>query len=53
MDGPRMRIRLSHQAAIIDTSDHLTQKIRDAFTIQNPAWLDNEKMNRWNGAGGK
>jgi superfamily II DNA or RNA helicase len=44
-----IRIELSNKLNLIDPPQSLVDKIQDAFTIQNPAWLDNKKMSRWNG----
>jgi superfamily II DNA or RNA helicase len=44
-----MRIELSNELNLLAPPEPLAQKIRDTFTIENPAWLDNKKMSRWNG----
>lgn len=44
-----MKIQISHCLTLIKPPDLLDRKIRSTFTIQNPVWLDNVKMNRWNG----
>ena len=44
-----MKIILSNEIQIIEAPELLLRKIRDTFTIENPAYLDNAKMSRWNG----
>jgi superfamily II DNA or RNA helicase len=44
-----MKIKLSDRLIIIKPPESLARKIRSSFTIENPVWLDNEKMGRWNG----
>jgi superfamily II DNA or RNA helicase len=44
-----MKIILSHRLDIIDPPHALVQKIRDTFTLENPAWIENHKMRRWQG----
>lgn len=44
-----MKIIIHHQIDLIDLPESLARKIRDTFTLENPKWLDNEKMGRWNG----
>ncbi len=43
-----MKIKLSNYLTLTNPAEVLTRKIRSTFTIENPAWLDNQKMNRWN-----
>lgn len=44
-----MKIILSHRLDIAGAPEPLARKIRDTFTIENPAYLDNAKMFRLNG----
>jgi superfamily II DNA or RNA helicase len=44
-----MKIILSHRLDITESPDQLAQKIRETFTIENPRWIDNDRMSRWNG----
>jgi len=44
-----MKIILSNAIQIIETPEPLVRKIRDTFTIENPRWIDNDRMSRWNG----
>jgi superfamily II DNA or RNA helicase len=44
-----MKIILSHRLDIIEPPDLLVRKIRETFCIENPVYLDNAKMSRWNG----
>ncbi len=45
----RMKIIISHRLDIIESPDQLARKIRETFTIENPRWIDNDRMSRWNG----
>jgi superfamily II DNA or RNA helicase len=45
-----MKIVLSNEIQIIEAPELLLRKIRDVFTIENPRWVDNDRMARWNGA---
>mgnify|MGYP000936065655 CR=1 FL=1 len=45
-----MKITLTSHLDITGAPDPLLRKIRDAFTIENPRWVDNNRMSRWNGA---
>jgi superfamily II DNA or RNA helicase len=44
-----MKIILSHRLDLVSLPEPLLRKIRTTFTIENQAYLDNAKMNRWNG----
>jgi superfamily II DNA or RNA helicase len=44
-----MEIEISNQLIIRNASATLQKEIRQFLTISNPAWLENEKMGRWNG----
>jgi len=44
-----MKITLTSRIDITGAPEPLLRKIRDTFTIENPRWLDNDKMSRWNG----
>jgi len=44
-----MKIILSHRLDIDGAPEPLVRKIRDTFTIENPRWVDNHRMSRWNG----
>jgi superfamily II DNA or RNA helicase len=44
-----MIIKLRHYLTLTNPPEPLARKIRSTFTIENPAWLDNNKMGRWNG----
>jgi superfamily II DNA or RNA helicase len=44
-----MKITLTSRIDITGAPEPLVRKIRDTFTIENPRWLDNDKMSRWNG----
>jgi superfamily II DNA or RNA helicase len=44
-----MKIKISRSLTLTNVPEPLARKIRNTFTIDNPAWLDNEKMGRWNG----
>ena len=44
-----MKIILSNEIQIIEAPEPLVRKIRDTFTIENPRWIDNDRMSRWNG----
>lgn len=44
-----MKIELVNNISLAEIPDNLSRKIRDTFTLENPVWLDNKKMNRWNG----
>jgi len=45
-----MKITLTSHLDISGAPEPLLRKIRDAFTIENPRWVDNNRMSRWNGA---
>src|SRR4030043_330542 len=44
-----MKITLTSHIDIARAPEPLLRKIRDTFTIENPRWIDNDKMSRWNG----
>ena len=44
-----MKIILSNEIQIIEAPEPLARKIRETFTIENPRWIDNDRMSRWNG----
>ena len=44
-----MKIILSHRLDIISPQENLLRKICDNFTLENPEWLENHKMRRWQG----
>ncbi|MEI6315621.1 MAG: DEAD/DEAH box helicase [Syntrophus sp. (in: bacteria)] len=44
-----MKIIITNHITITGAPESLVQKIRDTFTIENPAYLDNAKMGRWQG----
>lgn len=50
LEGGKMKITIANELQITDAPEPLLQKIRDTFTIENPRWIDNDKMSRWNGA---
>ena len=44
-----MKITLTSRIDITGAPEPLVRKIRDTFTIENPRWIDNDRMSRWNG----
>jgi superfamily II DNA or RNA helicase len=44
-----MKITITNHLHIVSPPQALLQKIRDTFTIENPEWLENHKMRRWQG----
>jgi superfamily II DNA or RNA helicase len=44
-----MKIILSNCLDIIEPPDQLVRKICETFSIENPRWVDNNRMSRWNG----
>jgi hypothetical protein len=48
-----MKIILTNNVLIEKVPEPLLKRIRDTFTIENPAWLDNHKMARWQGKTGR
>ena len=44
-----MKITLANCIDIAGAPEHLVRKIRETFTIENPMWIDNDRMSRWNG----
>ena len=44
-----MKIILSNEIQIIEAPELLLRKICETFSIENPRWIDNDKMSRWNG----
>lgn len=52
MDGGKfinMKIIIQNKLFLSGISDDLFQAIRERLEIQNPKWVENEKMGRWNG----
>ena len=45
-----MKITVANHIDIIEPPDQLVRKICETFSIENPRWIDNDKMSRWNGA---
>ena len=45
-----MKIILSQSLDIIEPPDQLVRKICETFSIENPRWVDYDRMSRWNGA---
>jgi len=45
----KMKITLSNHIEINQAPEELLRKIRTVFTIENPTWIENNRMNRWNG----
>ena len=45
-----MKITVANHINIIEPQDQLVRKICETFSIENPRWIDNDKMSRWNGA---
>lgn len=41
-----MNIHLTNHATLIHPPEDIVRKIRDTFTIKNPAWFENERMGR-------
>jgi superfamily II DNA or RNA helicase len=44
-----VKIVLSNDLTITETSRGLLSDVRKRLTLENPAWLENEKMGRWQG----
>ena len=44
-----MRIKISNKVALDDLPRSLCEEIKLRLTFQNPAWVENEKMGRWQG----
>ena len=44
-----MKIILSNHIDITGTPEPVLKKIRSTFTLENPVWVANNKMSRWNG----
>lgn len=44
-----MKITLTSHLDISGAPEPLLLKIWDTFTIENPRWVDNDRMSRWNG----
>lgn len=44
-----MKLTISNDLRITGAPESLLQKIRSTFTLENPAYLDNAKMGRWQG----
>jgi superfamily II DNA or RNA helicase len=44
-----MKITLSNKAQIQDGSPSILSEVKSRLTIVNPAWVENEKMGRWQG----
>ncbi|CAB5164042.1 Helicase-like:Type III restriction enzyme, res subunit:DEAD/DEAH box helicase-like [Olavius algarvensis associated proteobacterium Delta 3] len=43
-----MNVRISNQLALEGIPPELYQSLIDTLTLQNPKWVDNVRMNRWN-----
>jgi superfamily II DNA or RNA helicase len=44
-----VKIIVSNKLQIKDASDLLLEEIKHRLTIENPVWIENEKMGRWQG----
>ena len=44
-----MEIQISDRLKIINPSTKILAEVRAELTIENPAWLENLRMRRWNG----
>jgi hypothetical protein len=44
-----MKLTLSNHIDISGAPESLARKLRSTFTLENPLWVANEKMSRWNG----
>ena len=44
-----MKILLSNKIRIENTPDLLSREVKHRLTIENPIWVENEKMGRWQG----
>ena len=44
-----MKITVANHIDITESPDQLARKIRETFSIENPRWVDNDRMCRWNG----
>jgi hypothetical protein len=44
-----VKIKLAHCLTLFNPPEPLVRKIRSTFIIENPAWISNERMHRWNG----
>jgi len=44
-----MQIEISNKLVLRDLSDYLFDEIPERLSFQNPKWIENEKMGRWNG----
>jgi superfamily II DNA or RNA helicase len=44
-----LKILLSNYVQIQGGSSSIQNEVKNRLTIENPAWLENEKMERWNG----
>jgi hypothetical protein len=44
-----LKITISPHISISDCPPETIQQIKAALTIQNPKWLENQRLNRWNG----
>lgn len=43
-----MKVRISNRLALESIPPDLYQSLIDTLTLQNPKWVDNVRMNRWN-----
>lgn len=44
-----MKITIANELQITDAPEPLMRKILDTFILENPRWIDNARMSRWNG----
>jgi len=48
MEG-NQQIKLADKITLTEVPDNLSRKILSTFMLENPAWLNNKKMNRCRG----
>lgn len=44
-----MNITVSNQIQLNDVPSHLLKEVTSRLTFQNPKWIENDRMGRWNG----
>jgi len=44
-----LRIEISNYLVLLDGSPGVFRAVKNRLTIENPLWLENERMGRWNG----
>ncbi len=44
-----MKVQIDNKLSIFDIPSHFSRIVYDRLTLDNPKWIENNRMNRWNG----